>query len=241
MNRILMVVMMFVIPLIFTLKVNGQVVSSELTKTEINQLFKTVPLEKIDKYGVPVKEPKFSASVGIGINYGFGDEKHGRIDSIKSISAPRSLKIGYSPIKYLEIQSEYSAGSSFKGVTSLPPIIERITDVFSFTAFTMNIKAGVPVTIKDINFYPYIVLGAGRANMTFSDKLDWPSQGLYYSADIDKSSGSCFKSGIGAEVKISKSAFAFSELSRWEVKWKRPWGEATWIYSQALFGLGIKF
>jgi|GEM_PF-3019022 len=240
MNKIWAVVLMLVLPLIFTLKVNSQVVSSEPTKTEINQLFKTVPLEKINKYGVPVKEPGFSASVGIGPNYGFGDKEHGRISAFKSQSAPRSLRIGYSPIKHLEIQGEYSTGSSFKAVVH-DVIIEKVTDIFSFTAITMNVKVGAPITIKDMKFHPYVVLGAGKAKITYSGKLDWPSLGLYYPADTDTSSGQCFKSGVGTEIRISEHAFAFSELSNWRVKWKEPYGKATWVYSQAIFGLGTKF
>jgi hypothetical protein len=232
-----MVVMMFVIPLIFTLKVNGQVVSSEPTKTEINQLFKTVPLEKIDKYGVPVKEPKFSASVGMGSSYDLGEEKAGIIKFYKK-SSVSSLRLGYSLSKYVEIQGEYSFDTKFKGKEENTSYSESAARAYS--TFTLNLKAGVPVTVKKFNFYPYLVVGLGKANTTWSGYYKSTVTEFDYSYN---SNGMCSKGGMGVEVNLHKNIYLFLELNNWKVNWTNSFDQQRYVffYKQILTGLTLKF
>jgi opacity protein-like surface antigen len=241
MNRILMVVTMFVIPLIFTLKVNSQVVSSEPTKAEINQLFKTVPLEKIDKYGVPVKEPKFSASVGMGSGYGFGEEKLGKLKKYSNVNTP-SLRIEYSLSKYVKLQGEYSRTSKFKAAND--DGYSYLTTSFAFYAITLNVKAGVPVKINGVGFYPYIVIGVGKANVDYA--RSYKSATLTFQ-DGEKTSNQCSKGGIGVEINLHKNIYLFSELNNWRVNWESIESQYSYkqsyklYYQQIITGLTIKF
>ncbi len=213
--------MFLVLPLIFTLQVNAQVVSSEAAKAEV------------------LKKPRFSASVGFGLNYGFGEKGAGRLNYYKSKSIPISLKLGYLPIKYLEVQGEYSGDSSFKAHTH-SAVVEDHQTTFNFTTLTINLKVGVPVVIKRMEFYPYVVLGTGKAKVDYWDKLSWPSSNLSV-LFTDNSYGSCFKSGIGTEVKFGKRFFAFSELNNWTINWERFSNKKKWSYSQIILGLGTRF
>ena len=239
MKKIWVAVLMFVLPLIFTLKVNAQAVSDNSSKAEINKLFDTVPLENMDKHGVSVKKLGLSASAGIGLNYGFGEKKAGKLSYYKSKAIPTSLRLGYSPIKYLEVQGEYSSGSTFRA-HGHSAAVEEATMIFNFTAFTANLKVGAPMVMNEINFYPYIIIGAGKVKIDNYSELNWPSLGLYGHTS-ETSSRPCFKSGVGVEIKLGEHTFAFSEANNWRVKWKNPYNKKTWMYSQILLGLGVKF
>lgn len=215
MNKIWIVVMTLVFPLVFALKANAQIVSTESVKAE----------------------PRFSASLGLGSGYGFGEENLGKLKRYSNAFTP-SLRLGYSLSKYVEVQGEYSRASKFEAAHDYGSYYLKTS--FAFSAFTLNVKAGVPVRIKKFNFYPYIVMGAGKANVNYT---------RYYKSatlvveDGKSSSHSCSKSGIGVEVNLHKNIYLFSELNNWKVKWKSIGDQQGWVmyYQQIITGLTMKF
>ncbi len=237
MKKIWVAVLTFVLPLIFTLRVNAQAVSDNPSKAEIHKLFDTVPLEKMDKHGVPVKEPRFSASIGIGPGYHIGFENVGRIKAYDNAFS-FSTRLGYSPLKYLEIQGEYSKTGIFK--RHRPEYKQTIS--FTFYTFTVNLKAGIPVEVKGHKFYPYLVGGYGRAVLyyenvdTMSGVVSWVPKKYY--------TNYCSKIGFGIETQISDQIFLFSEVNNWKMlKWN-PYYSVDRLditYSQALVGATLKF
>ena len=219
MNKVWAVVMFLVLPLIFTLQVNAQVVSSEVAKAEV------------------LKEPRFSASLGLGSSYGFEEEKLGKLKKYSN-AFTSSLRLGYSLSKYVEVQGEYSRASKFEAAHDYGSYYLKTS--FAFSAFTFNIKAGTPVRIKKINFYPYVVLGAGKANVDYSVLY----KSTTMSVGSDKNSPhSCSKKGIGVEVNLHKNIYLFSELNNWKVKWENIGSEQGYVfhYQQIITGLTLKF
>jgi len=237
MKKIWVVVLVFVLPLIFAPKVNSQVVSSEPTKAEINQLFKTVPLVKMDKYGAPVKEPRFGIEVGLGSSYQLGERSSGILSYYKDATAS-SLRVGYSLSKYVKVQWEYSNSGKFKGKAMDTTSYQTRTR--SFSPVTLNLKTGVPVMVKQTKLFPYAVVGAGTAKTKDS--------GYYKSSVIEFTHGQttkepCTKIGIGIEVEIRNNIYLFSEFSKWRANWTNEFDQTKYVflYKQVLVGVGIKF
>ena len=215
MNKIWIVVMTLVFPLVFALKANAQIVSTESVKAE----------------------PRFSASLGLGSSYGLGEEKTETIKDYKG-SLVSSLRLGYSLSKYVEIQGEYSSGTKFRRNVENASYSQSIMRTFS--TFTLNLKAGIPVKIKGFGFYPYLVVGAGKANATWSGHFKNPVVEFDYS---DSYKGKCSKAGIGVEVNLHKNIYAFSELNNWKVNWRYSDVQQNYVfvYKQILVGLTLKF
>jgi hypothetical protein len=215
MNKIWIVVMTLVFPLVFALQANAQIVSTESVKAE----------------------PKFSASLGLGSSYSLGEKEAGVIKDYKG-SLVSSLRLGYSLSKYVEVQGEYSSGTKFE--RKIESASSSLNNTRSYSTFTLNLKAGVPTKIKGFGFYPYIVMGVGKANTNWSGHYKSAVTEFSFSENF---SGKCSKAGIGVEVNLHKDIYLFSELNNWRVNWTNSFDQQRYVYfyKQILAGLTLKF
>lgn len=219
MKRIGIVIAMFTLPLILTLKVSGQVVSTGSVKTEA------------------LKDPRFSVSVGLG---NASMSSYFNFDNSKAAS----VKIGYSLSKYFEVQGEYSNFSGFdwakeKGDYSFKQIDKICLD---FKAISLNLKAGIPFTIGKVSLKPYFVMGIGRNKFGAKSSYQELTSGVMtydYTASYS-SFGKTSKIGGGLDVSLNKNLFFFYEFNRWKLYSDLDDG---YIFecSQSLFGIGGRF
>ena len=229
--------MTLVFPLTFALQANAQIVSSEPMKAEINKLFETTPLvEKYNDGELVKKELKFSAAIGLGSGYKFGLKGRGILKDYNN-SSSFFARIGYKPCKYAEVQGEYENISGFKRTTSLPSW--KDTSIIGFSVYNINLKLLIPLEIKGINFFPYVIGGAGKAKTEYSISWEEPGQQQFPYKIKLSGSGNHSKIGWGVDVKLYGNLLFFSELNYQELKWDEE--EYDLYFSQMIGGLSYKF
>jgi len=195
--------------------------------------------------GESQKEPKWSIEIGGGKASGL-DMETSNANKLSN-SSVFTVRAGYSPMKYIEIQGEYSNIPGFENQEeNLVSGDYKQTQAYGFKTYTINLKLMFP--IEKIGITPYIVGGIGRSNMQY----DWHKE-LYFISGALRSvqdtnlsgSGTCYKIGGGVDVKIIKDLFLFAEMSHWKTKitfdYKGKSITDTFRYSILIGGLGIKF
>lgn len=193
----------------------------------------------------PQKEPKWNIEIGGGKASKFDMETFdaNKLDNSSVFTA----RAGYSPVKYIEIQGEYSNVPGFeKQEENLVSGDYKQAQAFRFKTYTLNLKLMLP--IKKIGVTPYIVGGIGKSNMEYNwhKEMYLASGALKSIQDTNLSgSGTCYKIGGGVDARVFKNIFLFAELSHWKTEITFDYeGKSitdTYKYSVAVGGIGIKF
>ncbi|MBU4348094.1 porin family protein [Patescibacteria group bacterium] len=217
---------------VFILLVNAQeVVSTDTNKVEIKNLITST--DTLGTEQIVISNPKFSVSIGLGNGYNIKEKDFGKLGYDNSPVS--SIRVGYSPWKYIEIEGESSKASSFTDNRENASWI--VENKFSITTLTLNLKIGLPIRIGKVSFEPYITKGVGTAKSKYVHRF----KGWYERNDSYSSSKKCSKIGGGIEVKLYKDLFLFYEITHW--KWKINVDEKDYLFthSATLIGLSKKF
>jgi hypothetical protein len=219
MNKIWMAVAVFIL---FVFKADAQVVSSGPIRTEINQ----------------PKEPKFSVALGFGNSYKFKDDRDSDEFPNMDNSGVSSIRLGYDLSKYVEIEGERSKNSGFVYQHRLSSnVTNRLT--ISATTLTLNIRAGIPIKVKDgFVIKPYFVksiIGGGSVSIV----LDYYGQDNFHASYNVKTTSS--KIGVGIEMKLYKDLSLFGETSHWRWKLTANTWDYSFTHSETIFGVIEKF
>lgn len=194
-----------------------------------------------------VAEKKFSASIGLGSAFGLREKELGKLKAYDK-SLVSLARLEYSPSKYAGIVGEYSKVSGFaaeyKGGGSDYSWDDKIK--IGFTALTLNLKLGIPISVEGESFYPYLIGGIGKAKIPYSDDYKEVDSGQFIyenSIKFATPNNTCSKIGMGVDVKLHKSVHIFTEYDYWRVRWamKPPYPSYRLYYSQMITGLTLNF
>ena len=244
-----MAVLMFVLPLIFTLKVSGQESQFQtVNDAEFHEFLKNahLPDEANKEVVTAEKDSKLSVLLGFGNAYGLGTIQNGKTELHNSSAFV--LRAGYSLNKYTEVQGEYSEASGFgkseSGEYMVGPYHEKYqwSDNVGISNYSVNLKIRVPIILKKTSFSPYVLGGIGRASLSESySGREWEDGALI--SNIKKSwkyNGLCLKSGLGIDVTVHKNLALFMEYNYQKMRLGGG-NHATVYYSQTLGGVKVKF
>lgn len=150
------------------------------------------------------KEPKFNTSIGLGNGYKVGDRVLGRYHFDNSPAL--SIRLGYSPYKYIEFQGEYFNAKNFYRNRPLLPLEQHQR----YYNYGLNLKFKAPIIIKGVAFSPYFIFGTGKAMEIYEGvgagvKFKYSGSGKYR------------KTGGGIEVGLKKNLFIFSEYAYYKI------------------------
>ncbi len=244
--------MLFTLFMGFALQTNAQVVSSDSLKAEISQANKVLPLEKVDKHGVPVVDQKFSVALALGNGYELKDSKYDTLPGCGN-SITSSVRLGYALSKYVEIQVERSATSDFVyrygggGYVWTDDISAYLKYKFklSATALNLNLKLGLPIVVKGVTVKPYVVkslIGTGRIKASSElGELDSYGQPFYSSHFSYNPTAQVSKIGGGIEVTVYDHISLFWEQSWWKMEACLKLEKIVIAHSETLFGVSVGF
>ncbi len=231
MNKVWVVVMFLVLPLIFTLQVNAQD-DYRFTDTEIL---------------TEVETPRFSVSVGFGSAFGVNDKAH---RSYKMSNSPlTSIKVGYLLLEKeiacqkigVEVQGEYSSINSFSRFYQYSDLKKE--SFLNFTNKMVNFKIFFPIKVKKVSLSPFLIFGTGRVKGEDSGNYFF-----YYEEKLIGTipwkltdNGIGYGLGGGIDLVINKNIFLFFEYKDIKTKRIELIKKSNPRYSSKAFGLGFRF
>ncbi len=241
---------MFALPLVFTLKGNGQETPLQtLSDAEFHDFLKNahLPDEAHKETVAAEKDSKLSILLGFGNAYGFGIVQNGKSELHNSSALV--LRAGYSLNKYVEVQGEYSEANSFGKSESGEYMVGlyhekyQWSDEVGISNYSANLKVRVPIILKKISFSPYVFGGIGRAFLSESYSVrEWEDGVLFNTVKESwKNKGPCFKSGLGIDAAVHKNLALFIEYNYQKMRLGGDGGRITMYYSQTLGGVKARF
>lgn len=175
--------------------------------------------------------PKFNVSIGAGNGYKLGDKVWGRYPFDNSPTP--SIRLGYSPCKYVELQGEYSNANFYRKSWWGEQYLR-------FNNYGLNLKFKAPLNIKGVVFSPYFIVGTGKTKEVY-EGIDTGMKFKY------SGFGKYTKIGGGAEINIYKNIMLFSEFNYWKMgSIKLNLGNGIEIenypyFSSVIGGIGLRF